>query len=96
MSLLGLGHVLVKFQLHQGFFSSFLCNIYHITLMLLQTKSFDRAMGVSKFKETTTKDGMELFRILVSHLWAPFFLSKLVILPFSYNIGLSNSWSDGS
>lgn len=70
MSLLGLGHVLVTFQLLEGFFSFFLCNIYRITLMLLQTKSFDRAMGVSKFKETTRKEGKELFRILVSYLWA--------------------------
>ena len=31
--------------------------------MLLQTKSFDKVIGVSKFIQTTTKDGKELFII---------------------------------
>ena len=55
------GYVLVKFQLYQGFFS-FLCNLDHISLMLLpnwtfyQTEPFNRAVDFSMSRETIIKN----------------------------------------
>lgn len=60
MILHGLGQFSLKsLQLHM-FFSSFSCHIAHVTLMHLQTESFDRATDVSVTKETIINNGKEL------------------------------------